>query len=244
MIAAGRKSVAESSRRSFAVGDDTYHKAEWMMSGEDPALSPTIFMIEQPANSTLVAHFHRQNQFQLFVDGSGSIGRYELAPVTVHYAGAYTAYGPLLAGPRGLKYFTIRPVFESGGFAMPESHAQMRRGPRRHAQSEPIDVMSETRLKALSGPEDQVLIPVGADGMGAILTRLPPGASVAPTLLGQAESLFIVVLSGVMHHAGEELGRWESLFLNAGECFPELTAGPEGVEFVTLLTPAKNAAYC
>lgn len=88
-----------------------FHKGEWMESGQDPRLSPTVFLVEQPANTTLKTHFHGENQFQVFVRGSGSIGRETISPMTVHYAGAYTGYGPLLSGPEGLFYFTIRAVF-------------------------------------------------------------------------------------------------------------------------------------
>ena len=80
-----------------------------MDSGDDPTLSPTVALIEQPAGFEFMPHFHRQNQFQVFVGGSGSLGRHALAPVVVHYAGAYTGYGPLLAGPEGIQYFTLRP---------------------------------------------------------------------------------------------------------------------------------------
>lgn len=81
-----------------------------MASGCDPARSPTVALIEQPAGFEFMPHFHRHNQFQVFVGGSGSIGRHALAPVVVHCAGAYTDYGPRVAGPEGIQYFTLRPV--------------------------------------------------------------------------------------------------------------------------------------
>ena len=86
MIAYGRKSVGATRRRAIDVAGDVFHKGEWM----------------------------EQNQFQLFVDGQGTIGPEQIRPITVHYAGAYTGYGPIMSGPQGLKYFTIRSAFESG----------------------------------------------------------------------------------------------------------------------------------
>src|SRR5688572_4441868 len=105
-----------------------------MESGNDPRLSPTVFLVEQPPNTTLQPHFHRQNQFQLFVGGGGTFGRAPLQPITVHYAGAYTAYGPLVAAGQGIQYFTIRPVCESGFIPVAEREQKMIRGPKRHAQ--------------------------------------------------------------------------------------------------------------
>jgi hypothetical protein len=110
MISIGTRQHGAARRRPIDVRGDCYHKGEWMESGDDPVLSPTVFLIEQPPNATLVPHFHRQNQFQLFVDGGGTLGKHAVETVTVHYAGAYTGYGPLISGNQGIKYFTIRPV--------------------------------------------------------------------------------------------------------------------------------------
>ena len=73
MIALGRKALADVRRRPVPVVNDTFHKGEWMETGTDPHLSPTVFLAEQPPHCELLTHFHRQNQFQLFVDGTGTI---------------------------------------------------------------------------------------------------------------------------------------------------------------------------
>ena len=76
MISIGTRQHGAARRRPIDVRGDCYHKGEWMESGDDPVLSPTVFLIEQPPNATLVPHFHRQNQFQLFVDGGGTLGKH------------------------------------------------------------------------------------------------------------------------------------------------------------------------
>ena len=111
MIAIGTRAHGETRRRPIPVLNDTFFKAEWLETPDNPTLSPTAFLVEQPPNTTLVPHFHKNNQFQLFVDGSGTIGRHPIGPVTVHYAGAFTGYGPLVSGSNGIKYFTcVRSV--------------------------------------------------------------------------------------------------------------------------------------
>ena len=176
MLVIGRRTHGEQRRRPIPVMGETFFKGEWMEAGDDPVLSPTVFLIEQPPNVTLAPHFHRQNQFQLFVEGSGLIGRHPLRAVTVHYAGAYTGYGPLISGERGIKYFTIRPVCESGFVPVSEAREKMVRGPKRHAQSEPIDALAASDLSELPGIEQAVAIPFADDGLGATVTSLPPGA--------------------------------------------------------------------
>ena len=70
---------------------------------------PQAFLIEMQANEVIVPHFHEVDQFQVFVSGSGSLGRESnLAhPLAVHYADHHTGYGPINAGPQGYAYFTL-----------------------------------------------------------------------------------------------------------------------------------------
>ena len=242
MIVFGTQAHGATRRRAIPVMQAIFYKGEWMESGEDPKLSPTAFLIEQPPNTTLLPHFHRQNQFQLFVDGSGSIGRAALGPVTVHYAGAYTGYGPLLSGAQGIKYFTIRAVFESGFTPVAEAREKMVRGPKRHANSLPVPPLSRATLAALAQIEEQFLIEP-ADGMGAQLTRLPPGAPLLPEALRGSEGQFLFVTAGSLLHGSDTLGRWDNLFLSTGDAAPPLRAGTGGAEVVAMHIPFKDAAY-
>ena len=80
MIAIGTRERAQRMRRAIPVRDSTFFKAEWMDTGEDRVFAPTVFLAEQPPHFTLEPHFHRQNQFQLFVAGSGSLGPQHIEP--------------------------------------------------------------------------------------------------------------------------------------------------------------------
>src|SRR3546814_10655345 len=88
MIAYGLRERGIAKRRLLPMPGGSYGKAEWMENGRDPDESPTVFMIEQPPDSTIPKHFHRHNQFQLFVAGGGKIGGHGIVPITIHYAGA------------------------------------------------------------------------------------------------------------------------------------------------------------
>jgi len=244
MLQFGTRAHGESRRRQItALGLQAY-KGEWMESGEDPLLSPTIFLAEQPPHSTVPSHFHRQNQFQLFVEGSGTIGPNKLDVLTVHYAGAYTGYGPLVAGAEGLKYFTIRPAFDSGAIGLEEAREKMLRGPKRHATAGPIELTPLDDLSALPGPVSLDAIPFSADGLGARILRLPPhaAAQVADTPPAP-HTVFMVVLAGSVVHDEGELTRWESAFSTTYAGLPRFSAGPQGAEVIFLFTPAKAQAY-
>ena len=44
-------STATADRHPVVVDDVTYFKSEWMKAGDDPAFSPTVFLVEQPSES-------------------------------------------------------------------------------------------------------------------------------------------------------------------------------------------------
>ncbi|MDB5860768.1 MAG: hypothetical protein JWQ76_4457 [Ramlibacter sp.] len=243
MITFGTQAQAAAKRRAIPAMGVTFHKAEWMESGQDPVLSPTVSLLEQPAGFEFMPHFHQQNQFQVFVGGSGAIGAHALAPVVVHYAGAYTAYGPLVAGPLGIQYFTMRPVAESGFIPVAEHRERMIRGPKRHAQSRQIAISTPEAMRRLDEIDDSFVIPLGDDGMGARLLRMPPGHSLELEHPPGCQGQFIFVLEGAVDLAGRELARWEQLHATRDEPIPRLTASAAGAELLCLSVPHQADPY-
>ena len=81
----------------------------WLMRGDvsQSRETPTCKLIEQDPNSILTPHFHAVDQFQVVVAGSGAFGKVPVRPMTVHYAGAYTPYGPITTED-GIEYFVAR----------------------------------------------------------------------------------------------------------------------------------------
>lgn len=244
MIAFGRRSTGEAMRRDLQLRDGHVgKKGEWMESGEDKLLSPTVFLIEQPPNATISAHFHHNNQFQVFIEGSGKIGPRALAPVTVHYAGAYTAYGPIFAGSEGLKYFTLRTVCERGAIVVARSEGLWPDGPRRHATSKPVTVYDPAELLALGEPATTEVLPRAEDGLAAASIALPPNGAMPPVEIGMGEGVFLVVLAGAVDAGGERLGERESLYVSADEPFPAIVAGDAGAQLLTLIPPRRDPVY-
>ena len=84
---------------------------------------PQIIFNEYLPNSTGRPHYHSVDQFQLVIAGSGLLGKHPLQPGSLHYANAYTPYGPLSAGPEGLTVLTLRAKVDAGQRAMPQDAA-------------------------------------------------------------------------------------------------------------------------
>jgi hypothetical protein len=161
----------------------------------------------------------------------------------VHYAGAFTGYGPLVAGPNGIKYLTLRAGWDSGFIPISERE-RMLRGPKRHAESE---IFTSSKQQAADGagnpPTVRPLITFGSDGLGATFASL--GADAPFHVAGVSGSLgqFVVVVEGSMHYGDIELGVWESLFVSGDEPPLSLRAGADGTGVVAMHMPRVEAAY-
>jgi hypothetical protein len=121
MIRMGTRDVAEANPQRYILDKGTSLKNVFIASPPEERPSPNAYLIKQEPHSMIRPHYHHASQFQVIVAGSGRIGRHDVRPLTLHYAGQQTGYGPLVAGPDGLWYFTLRAVTESGAWFLPES---------------------------------------------------------------------------------------------------------------------------
>jgi len=158
-------------------------------------LFPVAFLIEMDPERTLRPHYHEASQFQVVVAGDGTIGKHPLETVSVHYADAYTPYGPIVSGPRGLGYLTLRNGYDGALHYMPESRVELaaaQRAPRAHTSeriptSEPENVIFDAPdgLRAAFyriAPGSALTGPDPATGAGQYWVELAADAQGAPTL--------------------------------------------------------------
>ena len=86
--------------------------------GEAPpppnAIYPMAFLVEKDAGAVVKPHFHIADQYQVVVQGGGSLGKHAIGTVAVHYTDAYSAYGPIIANDHGVSWFTLRNTWDSG----------------------------------------------------------------------------------------------------------------------------------
>lgn len=244
MIVTGSQEHGLSRRRHMRLDDGfEYYKGEWLEAGQDPGLSPTMFLVEQGPHSTLAPHFHRENEFQVVVQGGGQFGAHKVQAITVHYAGAYTGYGPVVAGDEGLSYFTIRSTFEQGAVFLPHGRDQMVRGPKRQFHSQPYPAADAQELAARRSTEVIELLPPQPDGIAATRILLPPGGQAqAPSPAG-GSGQFVMVIAGSLVHQGRTFTRWEPIFLSPDEAPLPLRAGAGGADVLSLKLAAKALEY-
>ena len=199
---------------------------------------PQAFLVEQSADWVLPVHFHREQQFQLFVGGSGLIGKTEIAPLTVHYASPHSGYGPLTSRADGIAYLTLRPLSDTGAYYLPESRPELRtdiKKVQKHAA--PKSYVTEQELQQLTQAYVETLLQPDDTGLAAWLMRVPPNATAtAPESVGNSEGRYYVVTKGTLQHNGTVLNALATLY--SADTTPQaLTAGGNGAEVIVLQFP-------
>jgi hypothetical protein len=203
----------------------------------DPApdtLFPMAFLVEQDPGSTANAHYHQQDQFQLVVGGYGTLGLHEIRPVTVHFTGAHTSYGPIRASQdEGVWYFTLRNGFDPGArfMTMPENRVALRTiKDRKHRESVagPLD-HSTTPTETLLGPDP--------DGMTAWRYNVAAGETVTGPDPANGRGQYWVVTNGTLTRDGEALPKLSCVFVYPDDAPFAAAAGPDGTEVIVMQFP-------
>jgi hypothetical protein len=158
-------------------------------------------------------------------------------PLTVHYAGAHTGYGPITAGPEGLWYFTLRPRMDFGAKFLPEARGEMVKGPKRHVLGGPVDVNEGAGGQQESSCD--AIFPPQGDGIGGWIMRLAPNASMSAPVHAGGLGRFYVIASGNARvgEAGKPLQRWATTFVTPDEEPIRIHADEKGAEVLVLQFP-------
>jgi len=238
MIRTGTLEKARTERRHHVLPNGTgYWRNGLIASPAADPVAPQAFLVEQDPGTVIEPHFHLQDEFQVMVGGSGSLGRHAVQPVSVHYAGAHTGYGPITAGSDGLDYITLRSRMDTGAQFLPGARDKMQRVPKRHLLGPVLRPSEPHALAARQHPELVTLIEPQTDGIAAWMLRVPAGStSVAPVHPGGG--CFLLVIGGMLELNGEQLPRLSAAFVSAEESMPPLSAGGQGLEVLLLQFPS------
>ena len=216
------------------IGTSRYNMAPGEPDPAPDALFPMAFLVEQDPGSTASSHYHRQDQFQVVVGGHATLGTHDVRPLTVHFTGAYTAYGPIRAdAAEGVHYFTLRNGFDPGArfMANPENRARLRAVPgrsHREAVAGPLPA-PDSRTETLLGPDP--------DGMGAWRFRLAPGEQVQGPDPSSGRGQYWLVVAGSMRLDGETLPPRSCSFVYPSAAPFTAVAGSDGLEVLAMQFP-------
>lgn len=211
------------------------HKVMLISPDKGESLTPNAFLVEQMPNTTVRPHFHENSQFQIFVGGSGTIGKSEIQPYTAQYVAGHTGYGPITAREYGLLYMTLRPSAPAGAIYLPEERHRLDRTRRmRQTMSEPCPAGTANAANPVV-----TLIEPEADGLAGWMVWVAPNQTVpAPVHPGGKARYYVVARGELIAADGAQLPPLSCAFTTADEMAMPLTAGPNGVEVMVLQFPA------
>jgi hypothetical protein len=245
MIHIGSLREAARTRQPFYLdGKLLSHKSHVIVAPDLDPESPNAFLIEQEPAALLAVHFHGHAQFQVVVAGGGTLGSHMLQPVMVHYAGQRTPYGPILPGPAGLWYLTLRPRYEAGAYFMPQSRDLRDRAiPRREVFGAHVDTVGRSGVVSCTVAGLDEVVPPEADGLGAWLMRLPAGTKGRTPARLNSAGRYHVVVGGSCEYQGQSLDWLSIIWADAGEAGLDIQAGAAGLELLVLEFPVDALAH-
>ena len=244
---------AEPTRKAFRKDTFEGHITDIIATHQERQSGEQAFLVEQNPHWVTPTHYHLEQQFQVIMAGHGTIGRHDVGRLCVHYAAPQTAYGPIVAGPDGVSYLTLRMSGDTSAWYLhkPGSRERMQPGLKREQQhGAPQASMSADALASLASTTVEVLIAPRPDGLAAHLLRIAPGQehnhdramvadpaeSASPAYAGR----YYVVSQGTVSLGGQSAPACSVAFASADENVT-LHAGPQGAEVIVLQFPGQAA---
>jgi uncharacterized protein YjbI with pentapeptide repeats len=203
---------------------------------------PTASLVEQLPHTTIPTHFHAVNQFQVVVEGQGTLGKCAVHPWTVHYTNGFTGYGPLCAAAEGMAFFTFRNRWDAGGARyFPAGQSFMQPAPKRHHLVGPPALSSTAALHSRRHATCDVVLTQEDDGLAAWFLRLGPNMRMHVPDPVHGGGQYLLVAGGTLRHDGAILPRLSCLYVSADTGPFVLQSGAEGLETLLLQFPVAEA---
>jgi rubredoxin len=184
------------------------------------------------------AHFHRQDQFQVVVDGKFKIGRHELTPYCVHFTRAYTPYGPLVSEGDPFSFMVMRAHRDSGSQHLPKELPQLQSVQNRR----PFQISRHVKFPDVRDPARDVILTAVPDMMNeeglAVYTMIvKPNVKTKAPDPAHGDGQYLLVVKGSLIHEGTERKALGLVFVKSEEGAHQLQAGPQGLEAIVLNFP-------
>lgn len=199
----------------------------------DDKTMPQAYLVEQPPGSTIPAHYHDTDQYQVFINGSAMFGKKSIGPLTVHFAGGHTPYGPILTQHEATHFFTLRAHWDGGGKPMPENRPNLK--PVRRVYR----LAREIECDPSASPCEDV-IPAEPDGLGTSMFHLKANEQATVDLPVAGGGQYALVLEGKVAHNGNLLAAHSCLYRYPQEDAIVVTAGATGATVLLLQFPQRE----
>jgi len=214
-------------------------RTDFIERPEDKSIdTPMAFLAEGSAHRVLRTHYHAVDQFQVMYNGDGAMGKHPVGHGAVHFARAYTPYGPISYGEKGLGFITLRAHRDGGAQFLPEKREALEqmadRTPWQLTVMPDFDYLPGERgvtMKALEGFAGH------ADGLAVWSVKMKPGVKAYAPDPSKGEGQYILVFKGGILHEDKLKKELAVVWVPKGSKPFELVAGPDGMEGLILNFP-------
>ena len=197
---------------------------------------PQAFLVEYAPARALRAHFHDVDEFQIVMAGEGMLGKHAIAPHAVHFASAFTPYGPIAAGAQGLSFLTLRARRDSAGpQLLPDKRQALADAPERH----PWQVSESVELMHRGGSVQTRPLPrlTGRRGLAAWVVDIPCDLSMQLPSAQGTGGRYVVVLRGSIRLDSRTVQAPSLAFALAGAAPSNIASGSGGAALIVLDFP-------
>jgi hypothetical protein len=200
---------------------------------------PQAFRLDMPAEKVVKPHFHAVDQYQVFVSGTGNLGRNPAPTLCVHYVDHHTGYGPIVAGMGGFSYFTFRARSDSGAVYLEDPGFRERLKPtkKRHHNVGNIVLSIGPVMSTREAVREDPVIDAEADGLHSVLLRAGAGMTVSCPNPKGSGGQFVFIVNGDLVVNGSPYPLYSIIWIDAGDPALQAQAGPNGVEALVLQFP-------
>src|SRR5579872_7100732 len=84
-------------RRATGRGEPGGAHTDFFKVTKEMPVGPSAYLVHNGPSRRSTAHYHEVDQFQIILEGKGLFGRFPVKPYDIHFARAYTPYGPLMS---------------------------------------------------------------------------------------------------------------------------------------------------
>ena len=238
-IAAHEDFKSKRVERDIAGGHKGWRTEYIGFSKDQPNLAQA-WLLECTPQRLLRAHYHGTDQFQVIIDGEGTMGKHQLTPNLVHFSRAHTPYGPIIWSDKGLGLLTIRPRKDTlgGPQFMPDSREKLAKIPDR----KPMQLSTWVTYPEVNPADGLTRLDSFKDdrGLAVFTAKLKPGASVLCPPPGNTDGQFILVMGGSLIYQNKSYNAFSIAYVTPDEQAFRLEAGSRGMDVAVLNFPARQ----
>jgi hypothetical protein len=215
-------------------------RTDFFYTPENPN-APMAYLHQGDPGRVTGVHWHANDQFQIVVEGSGTLGRHKIAPYAAQFVRAHTPYGPIVGNEEsGVSYISLLTRHDPNANYLPESRDTLLQVPDRKPWQtiQNLDFAVPTEHMVRGTVEVQAIPEMKDDrGLQAWSWAMGPDARMVTPDPTASEGQYVLVLSGSLRHQERDYKAFTVVFVEPESGPFAVHAGSQGAKAVVVNFP-------